>query len=355
MAVKYKQTLAAGESGAQKIYSGIVRKKLFAGFLFAGLIVILFFLDMRTGSRSLTVNDVLMALLSPSSSSRENYLVVWNLRFPVALMAIVTGAALGVAGAELQTILDNPVADPYSLGLSSAASLGATTAVLIGPGALTSNLSLIIPASAFSFALLSSLLIYAIAKVKRGAGGTIILSGIALALLCESMKKIMQHFVAYNDVQSIMNWSQGDLTGVSWSAVGIVFAVLVPAVALLLGDSWKLTALKLGDNKARSLGVKVGRLRLKVLVITSCLTAAAVCFTGTIGFIGLVAPHAARHFTGEDQRFLIAFSALCGSGILLLASLAGKLIIPGVIIPIEIITSVIGMPCMLYIVLKSSR
>jgi iron complex transport system permease protein len=353
MGRKLKLTPAAGEG--KKLYAGIIRKKLLAGSLITGLIFSLFLLDMMTGSKRLSVGEVFSTIFSPDSSSREAYLIVWSMRFPVAVMALVTGASLGTAGAELQTILDNPVADPYTLGISSAASLGASVAIFWGPTVLTPSRNLAIPVNAFLFALLSSVLIYAISKFKQGATGAIILAGIAIALFCDSMKKILQHFASYNDVQSIMNWSRGDLTGTGWRSVGVVLLVLLMAVAVLLMDSWKLTSLKLGDNKAKSLGVDVGKLRLKVLVVTSFITAAAVCFAGTIGFVGLMAPHVARHFTGEDQRFFLLFSALIGAGILLFASLAGKLMIPGVIIPIEIITSIIGMPFMLYVILKSKR
>lgn len=337
------------------LYSSVIERKIFFIILAAIILSLLFIVDVMTGPAWIPIKEVISTILFPGSSDHKTYIIVWIMRLPVATMAVVVGASLGMAGAEMQTILDNPLASPYTLGISSAASFGAALGIVAGSGILPIAENIIVPVNAFIFAFLSSIIIYFIAKVKNGATETIVLAGITFVFLFNSLVSLLQYLAKENELQSIVFWMFGSLIKATWPKVAIVSAVLVIVIPFLILDAWKLTALRLGDNKARSLGVNVERLRLKVLIIISIVTAVAVCFVGTIGFIGLVAPHLARTFVGEDQRFFMPFSALIGAVLLSFASVTSKLIIPGTIFPIGIVTALIGIPFLISIILTKKR
>ncbi len=274
---------------------------------------------------------------------------------PVALMAIIVGASLSVAGAEMQTILDNPLASPYTLGVSAAAGFGAALAIVLGVGVIPLGDTLLVPVNAFVFSLLSSLLIYGIARFRRLSPETMVLAGIAVLFFFHSCMAVLQYFAAEEELQAIVFWLFGSLTKATWPKLGVAALVFVIATPLLLRNAWRLTALRLGDDKAKSLGINVESLRLQVLVLVSVLTGAAVAFVGTIGFIGLAGPHIARMLVGEDQRFFMPVSALCGILLLSMASILSKVVMPGSVFPIGIITSFIGAPFLLYLLMKTRR
>ena len=166
---------------------------------------------------------------------------------------------------------------------------------------------------------------------------------------------MLQFLASPEALQQIVFWLFGSLLRASLGKVGIVTIVLAVALPLLLADAWRLTALKLGDDRARALGVRVDRLRLRAFVVVSLLTGAAVAFVGTIGFIGLVAPHIARMLVGEDQRHMLPASAAFGALLLSIASVVSKLVMPGTVFPIGIITALIGVPFFAWLILSTGR
>lgn len=340
---------------AKGIYGGITGKKYHFLILLALAIILSFILDIMTGPASLTVEDVLRTIFARSSSSQQMQAIVWTFRLPVALMALVVGAALGVAGAEMQTIMDNPLASPYTLGVSAAAGFGAALAIVFGVGVLPLGEVLLIPVNAFVFSLLCCMLLYFIARVKKASSETMLLAGIALLFMFNAMLALVQYLSTAEQVQAIVFWLFGSLAKADWLKLGVTAAVLLIVMPLLVADAWELTALRLGDDRARSLGIDVERLRLKTLVMISVLTATAVCFVGTIGFIGLVAPHIARMLVGEDQRFFMPCSALAGALLLSAASLASKLVSPGAVVPVGIATSLVGIPFFLWLILTKKK
>ncbi|AGK98276.1 FecCD family ABC transporter permease [Clostridium pasteurianum] len=345
-------TQAKKTFNTRELYNKIIRKRIY--FIICSLMILLSFftIDIMTGASLLSIKEVLYTIFFSSSSDYQTYVIVWIMRMPVAVMAVIVGASLSVAGAEMQTILDNPMATPYTLGISSAASFGAYLAIVIGKGIIPVREDLIIPINAFVFSLALSLLIYFIARVKKGTSETIILAGISFSFLFSSLASILNYIATEESRQKIIMWSYGSLSASKWSTVIIVFIVFIVTVPLLLVDSWKITSLKLGDSKAKSLGVNVERIRLKVLVIVSLIAATSVCFVGTIGFIGLAGPHIARSFVGEDHRYFIPCSALIGACILSISSVLSKVLVPGAIIDVGLITAIIGMPFLLSIVLR---
>ena len=272
------------ETNNQYNYKKQSYKKLM--FIIIGLIIcaVSFVTDIIVGPASLTLSDVWLALTDPSEVSKNAYVIIWSIRLPTAIMALLVGASLGIAGAGMQTILDNPLSSPYTLGISAG-----------------------------------------------------------------------QYMASPEALQNIVFWTMGSLAKANWINISIVLLVLVIMLPLMMRESWRLTALKLGDEKASGLGVDVESLRVKVFAFISIITAVAVSFVGTIGFIGIVGPHIARMLVGEDQRYFLPLSAVCGMAILSLASIASKMLVPGAMFPIGIVTAIIGVPFFFSLVLTRKR
>jgi len=342
-------------SEARKIYEKITRKKLSLIIILAIAAFILFLVDVSVGPAWLSPAEIFRSVFAPGTVDDVSRFIIWDLRLPIALMAIVVGASLSAAGAEMQTILDNPLASPYTLGVSAAAGFGAALAIVLGVGVIPFGDTLLVPINAFCFSLLTCILISSIAKFRRLNPETMVLAGIAILFLFHSGMATLQYFAAEEELQAVVFWMFGSLTKTTWSKLGVAALVFLVATPLLFKDAWRLTALRLGDEKAQSLGINVEKLRFKVLIWVSILTGAAVAFVGTIGFIGLAGPHIARMLVGEDQRYFLPTSVLCGILVLSAASILSKLIIPGAIFPIGIITSFIGVPFLLSLLLRARR
>lgn len=340
---------------ARELYAKITWRKYILLVLFTAACMLSLIIDISTGPSQLSIQEVFFEIISPDPSDKTTHVIVWLYRLPIALMAISVGASLAIAGAEMQTILDNPLASPYTLGISAAAGFGAALAMVLGVGMIPYMETVLIPLNAFFFSMLACLLIFFISKIKGVSTETMVLTGIALLFLFNSLLALLQYLATEEQLQEVVFWLFGSLLKTTWPKLGVATAVVLIITPLLLIDAWKLTALRLGDEKAKSLGINVERLRLKVFVWISILAASAVCFVGTIGFIGLVGPHVARMFVGEDQRFFLPMSALAGALLLSVASIGSKIIVPGAIFPIGILTSLIGVPFFLSLILMKRR
>lgn len=338
-----------------EVYEELTRQRFIALFSFLIACTFTFIIDISVGPSFLSIYDVFSAIFSPNSCDHTTRIIVWSIRLPIALMAIVVGAALGLAGALMQTILNNPLASPYTLGVSAGAGFGAALAIVLGVGVIPWAEEYLVPINAFFFAMIATLLVFFISKTKGVTTETMILTGIAVMFLFNSLLALLEYIASEQALQAIVFWLFGSLLKTTWTKLGITSLVLLLITLLLTIDVWKLTALRMGDEIAKSLGVDVKKLRLKVFIYISLLTAVAVCFVGTIGFIGLVAPHIARILVGEDQRFLIPMSLLAGAFLLSTSSIISKLIIPGSIFPIGIVTSFIGVPFFLYLILRKRK
>ena len=312
--------------------------------------------DIFTGPSLLPFREVIDILMHPPfpalgfahpDAADGLVTIVWDFRLPVALMAIVVGAALGLGGAEMQTLLDNPLASPYTLGLAAAAGLGAALGLHADIIGITIDPLISVP--------LAASVLFGIAMFRQVNAQTLILAGIALLFLFQSLMSMLQFMSSPELNQQIIFWLFGSLQRSSWWSLAITGTVTVVCTILLLADAWKLTALRLGEARARSLGVDVARLRLKTLVLVALLTSTAISFVGVIGFIGLVAPHIARMLVGEDQRFFIPLSMLCGAVMLSAASVLSKIIVPGALFPVGVVTAIIGVPFFFWLILGWRR
>ncbi|OON37054.1 iron-siderophore ABC transporter permease [Izhakiella australiensis] len=333
-------------------YHQLLRRRLGLMLLLLLAILASMALDFILGPAGLTFHALADTLFNPAQADPSARLIVWDIRLPYALMAVVVGMALGLAGAEMQTILNNPLASPFTLGVSSAAAFGAALAIVAGitlPGIPD---RWVISVNAFLFALLAAVMLDAVTRWTRVATAGVVLFGIALVFTFNALVSMMQFIANEDTLQGLVFWTMGSLARASWQKL----AVLAMALAILMPwsmlNAWKLTALRLGEDRAASFGINVRRLRLGTLLRISILSALAVAFVGPVGFIGLVAPHIARLLFGEDHRYYLPASALTGALVLSLASVAAKNLLPGVIMPVGIVTSLIGIPFFLAIILR---
>lgn len=329
------------------VYGGLNRRKYWILLALVLVAAVSLIVDVMTGAAMLPMGDVLSCLFNRSGSPATTQVIVWDMRLPIALMALTVGFALGSSGAVMQTILHNPLASPYTLGVGAGASFGASLAIVMGLGEAG------VCAFAFIFAMLICLLIYFMGRMRGMNTNSMVLAGIALLFLFQALLALVQYGASESQNQSIVFWSFGSLQRTTWPRLAITAAVVLAVFPLLMKDAWKYTALLMGDEKAESLGIRANRLKLKAFLLISLLAAVSVCFTGTIGFIGLAGPHIARMLVGEDQRFYLPVSAACGMAILSVASILSKLIVPGAIFPIGIITSIIGVPFFFALVMRS--
>ncbi len=249
----------------------------------------------------------------------------------------------------MQGVLRNPLASPFTLGIASAASCGASVAIILGAGFLSGYLVI---GNAFLFAMLAAGAIYGMARLKGMGSETMILAGIALMYLFSAVTSFLQYLGTSEKVQEVVFWMFGSLDKSSWPKLGLVTVVVVAVVPLLLWRAWDLNALAEGDETAKSLGVPVERSMAGFMLAASLVTAVIICFTGTIGFIGLVAPHITRMVIGADHRTLIPASGLVGAVILLGADCLARTVIPGAIIPVGIMTAFLGIPFFVYLFMR---
>jgi iron complex transport system permease protein len=320
--------------------------------------VVLVGIAVSLGSAEVSLNDIYNAFFHrffPNyfETTRLSEILVWKLRLPRILMGIVAGIGLGVAGCVMQGVLRNPLADPYMLGIASAAGFGASLAILAGAGIFGGQYMVI--GNAFIFALLCSALIFGLSSRKGATPETMILTGIAMMFLFSAMTTLLQYFADSEAVKAAVFWMVGDLGKASWEKLAAIALVLVCCIPVLIWKSWDLNIMGAGDESAKSLGVRVEHVRIVIMVVASLMVAAIVSFTGTIGFVGLVAPHISRMVIGGDNRYLLPASGLVGAALLVLADTVARTIISPVILPVGVVTAFLGVPLFIYLIMKRGR
>lgn len=336
---------------ALAVYRHSLARRLLTLVLLAAAIGLAAAVDIVIGPSDLRVIDAVGALIGAETDPTVT-IIVWELRLPFAIMALLVGAALSLAGAEMQTTLNNPLASPFTLGMASAALLGAALVIVLNLRLGDLPRDWLISIAAFVFGFGSVLLLQAVARLRQVGVETLVLFGIALFFTFNALVAILQFVASEQSLQQLVFWTMGSLGRSDWDKVTLLAAVLALVVPFSFAAAWPMTALRLGEDRARSFGIHVERLRFWSLLRISLLTGVAVAFVGTIAFVGLVAPHVARLLIGEDHRFFLPASALSGALIMSLASIGSKAIIPGVVVPIGLVTSLIGVPFFLSLILR---
>jgi len=339
-------------------YRSFIRRKLLALFALAGVLAAAALLGLSVGGSSLGIRESWEALWSGRTDTAGQ--ILWNLRLPRVLTAVAAGCGLAMAGLVMQTILRNPLASPYTLGVSSAASCGAAVAIVLKSGitaliGLRLNYDYLIVANAFLFAVLCTGAIYALSRLRNVTPETIVLLGVAMMFLFSAATSFLQYLGDPDELAALVYWMFGSLARATWGKLQILAAVTAAAFILTYRKAWDLNALLLGDDAARSTGIDAEKLRLAVLVLASLATAAIISMVGPIGFIGLVAPHLGRMLIGGDHRFLLPASCLIGAVLLLLADAAARTLLAPEVIPVGIITSFVGVPLLIGLMLRRRK
>lgn len=322
---------------------------------FCVLILALIGVATTLGSAGLTFGEVYTAIFArffPSlvETTPLATTIVWEYRLHRILFAIAAGFGLGIAGAIMQGVLRNPLASPFTLGISAAASFGASLVIVFGIGGFTSEIAVIV--SAFLFTLLATFGIYSLSRFRGISPESMVLAGIILMYLFSAMTSFLQYIGTVDQLQEVVFWTFGSLQRTSWGKLALVTLVIGISLPYILLRSWDLNAMGQGDQVARSMGVDVVRTRTRLMLIASLITAVIICFTGVIGFIGLVAPHITRLAIGGDNRFLLPASGLVGGALLLTADSLARTVLTPAIIPVGIMTAFIGIPFFLYLFLR---
>lgn len=317
------------------------------------LLLLLVLAGLAIGSSSLNLREIAGSLFGQSASTTSR--IIWNIRFPRILSAVIAGMALSISGAGIQTVIRNPLGSPYTLGLSGAAAFGAAFAIVI-LGALSGENfggnAYIITLSAFLFSILSALLITGFARWKGASPVTLIMAGIILTALFNAATSLLQYLSDDIELASIVSWMFGDLGKATWRKLIIQAAVTLPALGFFVLHSWNFNAMNTGDETAMSMGIRVNRLRMLTVMVAAVCSAVAVAFYGIIAFVGLVVPHIARWFLGNNEQFVIPGSALIGALFLLLSDIAARTLFAPVVLPVGIVTSFIGAPFFLYLLIR---
>ena len=343
-------------------YRRSIRKKEFILLGLAVLTAFLMLASANAGSSDLSLGEVCRALLG--LGDERSFVVIWRLRMPRVIGAVVAGAGLAIAGCVMQTCMKNPLASPSTLGVSAAATFGANFSIIVlGAGAVTSASSgavtisqpYLVTVSAFVCSLGAVLLILALSKLRSFSPESMVLAGTALSSLFSAGTTIIQYFGDDVGIAAAVFWTFGDLGRVSWQENGILALAVGAALVYFFFMRWNYNAMANGEELARSLGVKTSRVRFWGLLLSSLLTAICVAFLGMIGFIGLIAPQIMKRVIGSDHRFLLPASALLGAAVLLLADTAARSVISPIVLPVGAVTSLLGAPLFFYLLLRGRK
>ena len=278
--------------------------------------------------------------------------IVWQLRLPRIVLAAAVGAGLASSGVIMQAIVKNPLADPYILGISSGASLGATAAILLGIGAFMGEN--FIGLAAFTGAFAISLLVLFISNLGgRSNSVKLLLAGMALSAVCSAFSSFIVYFANNKEgMQTIAYWMMGSFSGAKWDNLIVIVPIVVVAVLFFWSQSRILNLMLLGDESALTLGTDLHVYRQFYLLISSIIVGFVVYAAGTVGFVGLIVPHVIRMLVGTDHKKLIPVTALAGAFFLVVADTLCRILIPGAELPIGILVAMIGAPCFVYLMVK---
>lgn len=349
-----QNSIAGAESVAA--YERRVREKVLVVLGVTALLGVLAVYATLSGPIDLSVSTVASVLAGTQGGTPAR--VVWNIRLPRIAAAIGGGLGLAVAGAVLQSLLRNPLASPYTLGISQAAAFGAAVAIVVlGAGSSTTDsvadwIPYLTGVSAFLAALLSTGAILVVARLRRATPETLVLTGIALGAFFTAGTSALEYFATNVQLAALVAWKFGTVSNTTWDENLLLWAVSLLACAYFVRRAWAYEVLDAGDDTARSLGVEVTRLRVSGMIVASMLTAVVVSLFGVIGFVGLVVPHIVRRVIGGDERFLIVASSVAGGTLLLASDIFARAIIAPIVLPVGIVTAFVGVPLFLYLIIN---
>ncbi|MFP4020266.1 MAG: FecCD family ABC transporter permease [Halanaerobium sp.] len=330
-------------------------------FLSLSLVILIIFAAVYSvfvGASRLELNDLIRVIFEGERGMVYN--ILWNIRLPAILTALSAGMGLALAGVVMQSILKNPLASPFTLGISHAAAFGAAFAIVVLDLSQIPVLSFLdgiyLPAvSAFVFSQLAVIIVLMISKKQQASRESIVLAGIALSSLFTAGTTALEFFADDLELASVIYWTFGDPGRTNWNQFFIILAVLLLSLIYFIYQGWNYGVLNSGDELAASLGVDSRRLRLFAMTVSSILTAVIISFVGVIGFIGLVTPHMIRKIAAGNQRQLFLNSALAGGLLLIIADNLARTLFRPVVLPVGVLTAFLGAPLFIYLIIKGRQ
>ena len=341
-----------------------VRKKRGVMIALAAAVILMALVCLFIGSSHMSLGDCLRALTKSGDPTAVR--IIWNIRIPRVLAAVIAGAGLSVSGLMMQTTLNNSMASPSTLGVSNAAVFGANLSIIAFAGGFLStgnNLqSYAVGANpyatsvmAFLFSTASILLILALCRIRAFSPNVVVLAGIAIGSVWTAATTVLQFYATDVGLSAAVIWSFGDLGRATYRIDAIMFVVVALSTVFFLLLSWHYNALLSGEATAKSMGVRVDGLRFASLLLSSVITAVCVSFLGVIGFVGIICPHVVKKLLGQDHRLSIPASALCGSLLLLAADTLSRSLGNGSALPVGAITSLLGAPFFIAIIFSKKE
>jgi iron complex transport system permease protein len=335
-------------STTAKYHQQVRRKRIFFVFLIA-LTLLLGIYALSKGAYHLPLAGVIKGIIG--NAEGNPHLVVWNIRMPRIVAAIVAGWGLALSGLLMQSLLRNPLASSSTLGISQGAAFGAVVGIILFN---SQNMYSVTLFAAFG-AMGTTWMILLLAKLKKISSEAVILAGVALSSLFHSGTILVQYFATETQIASALFWTFGDVARSNWKEIGVMTVMMTAITIWVSFHFWNLNALLSGEETAKGLGVSVESLRFRGMMIAASATAVITAFHGVIAFLGLLAPHIAKRLVGADHRLLIPFSSAIGAALLLLADTAGRVLIGSGNLPVGVLTSFMGAPLFLYLLIKGGK
>lgn len=354
---KNEKTLSVSEQ-----YNVAKAKKIAIILILLAIVFLFFVVSVFVGSGTLSFKEVFLAIFNKGSETAR--LIVRRIRFPRVIAALIAGGGLAVSGLVMQTVLKNPLASPTTLGVSNAAVFGANFAIIVvGAGAFHSThgswLSISNPYLVSTFSFLSAIIaagsILLLARLKNLNASAIVLAGVAVSAIFQAGTTLIQYFASDTQVASAVYWTFGDLGRASYKTDLIMFIVVAVSTLFFFLKRWDFSAMSGGLAYAKTLGVNTRFMTIMSLLLASLITSVTVSFLGIIGFVGLTAPQFMKRIVGDDYRFLLPSSFLAGALLLLISDILGRLPIFGTSVPVGVVTSLIGGPVFLAILLRRKK
>lgn len=354
---KNEKTLSVSEQ-----YNVAKAKKIAIILILLALVFLFFVVSVFVGSGTLSFKEVFLAIFNKGSETAR--LIVRRIRFPRVIAALIAGGGLAVSGLVMQTVLKNPLASPTTLGVSNAAVFGANFAIIVvGAGAFHSThgswLSISNPYLVSTFSFLSAIIaagsILLLARLKNLNASAIVLAGVAVSAIFQAGTTLIQYFASDTQVASAVYWTFGDLGRASYKTDLIMFIVVSVSTLFFFLKRWDFSAMSGGIAYAKTLGVNTRFMTIMSLLLASLITSVTVSFLGIIGFVGLTAPQFMKRVVGDDYRYLLPSSFLAGALLLLISDILGRLPIFGTSVPVGVVTSLIGGPVFLAILLRRKK
>ncbi|SHO53702.1 FecCD family ABC transporter permease [Desulfopila aestuarii] len=340
----------------------IGRKVLFLVLLGGALFMVLL-LSISLGAARIPLVDVARSLVG-METARKIEIIVWNIRLPQALSAMVAGAGLALSGAVMQSILRNPLGSPFTLGIAHAAAFGAAVGVMVLGGGIMTSSSVgsvqitnpyLTTVAAFVFSIGAAAVIVAIARMRGATPEVMVLTGVALGSFFTAGTMLLQFFADDVQLAAMVFWTFGDTARANWQEL-LGMSIVVTVVALyFFVNSWNYNAIDAGEETAKGLGVRVDRVRTVGMLLASVLTATVIGFLGIIGFVGLVVPHMVRRIIGSDNRFLLPGAFVGGALMLLASDTVARLLLAPHVLPVSVLTAFLGAPVFLWLILRGGR